>query len=340
MFHKLGIDNQLDLVTDLFINSSPTVSVVTQTNFIIDESVGPETGSSASFNKLEALIKSVSESIERRSSMLGANVSKDYNSEVETWDMVKGRKGILKQRYTRLSNNKTDTTGAAIHVNSNLAIYNALRELIEKNSLFLFWYGFIGNRINADFYKENKYYTFFSQNGFETTVFINDFFKPFTTAIVISYKEEDQFICGLGSDVNIEKCIEHAFKEAFLIGYMQYYAILAGLGKDKNNWACVDKINHLQNLKKLDYAMMDLEGEYEFTLEDLVSKLPKFMTELHLIYIEQRLVPNLKCVRVYSKDLINCLPLKKNIDFTSSINQQTIKLNEKSLAKIPECPII
>jgi len=339
MFHKLGIRNQLDYPVELFINKSPKISIVEQANIVIDNYIGPETGSSVSFSKIESLVKAASEAVERRCSMLGASNDKNPEDYIETWELINSTKGSIKQKHTRLLHGSTDTTATAVHSNSQIAICNALKELFEKNSLFLFWYGFVGNKVPLNYFEKNEYYIFLKQSGFNTIVFINDFFKPLLTVIIIAYKENDQFICGLGTNTSFEKAIKHAFEEAFLIGYMHYYASLFGIKPDENGWSSPEKIKHVKNLQELEYAEIESYVSCDITVNSLLSNLPAFISELHLVYIEQSLNPSLKCVRVYSKDLINCLPLKNSIDLSSSINQNTIRLNKIILKELPECPM-
>jgi len=340
MFHKLGLRNDFDLPSELFIKNLPKVLIVQQASVIRGNSIGPETGSAVGFNKNETMIKAASEAIERRSSMIGPlNISTVDDTKVETWNLVKKCKDILDVKYTRLYKNITDTTGTAIHIKSSYAIQNAIKELFEKNALFLFWYGKIGNRIEEKYYFKNKYYKFLSESGFQVSVFINNYFNPLNTLIVMVYKEEDLFLCGLGTNTNPFIALDHAFEEAYLIGYMQYYAILGGHQADKNLSWSKEKINHLKKLNTIDMLELNSIRYGEFNLNNFIQDLPNFVDELHLIFLEQFLNNKLKCVRVYSKDLINCLPLKKNIDLNVTINQNTIQLNKRDLENHPECPM-
>lgn len=336
MFHKLGLRNQFDVPFQLFINESPKVSIIEQASIVVGNYTGPETGSSVSFNKNESLLKAASEAIERRCSMLGSNNNKNPEDYIETWELVNQTKGFIKQKHTRLLTGSTDTTATAVHTDPSIAICNALKELFEKNSLFLFWYGGWGYKVGREFFENNKYKILFEKSGFNVSVFINDFFNPLLTVIVILYKENDLFICGLGTDTSFDKAISHAFEEAFLIGYMQYYGRFS---IEENGWSSPEKINHLKRLEEIEYAKIYLYKNNDLTVDNMLSSIPKFITELHVIYIEQFLNPKLKCVRIYSKDLINSLPLKSTIDLSTSINQNTIQLNKKTLEELPECPM-
>ncbi|MGX9933453.1 YcaO-like family protein [Virgibacillus salarius] len=339
MFHKLGLQKTVDFPIDLFLNETPKLSIVTQASVVINNLVGPETGSSVNYNKMKSLRKAVAEAVERRCSMLGGKVSNNMDGYVETWDLIKNDKSFIEQKYTRLLNGMVDTTASAIHPNSSIAISNALKELFEKNSLFLFWYGLVGHKIKYVHYKNNNYFNFFEKSGFNVSVFINTYFNPLITIIVIAYKENDQFICGLGTNTILETAIKHAFEEAFLIGYMRYYALMLGFSFEENIWTDRDNISHIQKLDKLDYVNFTSNNDCELTVKNILSNKPKFITELHVIYIEQFLLPSWKCARVYSKDLLNCLPLKDNIDLSSSINQNTVLIDDVTLKDTPECPM-
>lgn len=339
MFHKLGLRNQIDVPIELFKGNTPKISIVEQANVVIDDYVGSETGSAIDFLKIESLRKATSEAIERRCSMLGVNSGGDPEKLVETWDLISKRKKMLKQKYTRLLYGSTDTTGTAIHTDASIATFSAVKELLEKNSLFLFWYGSVGKKIESRYYEQNNYYNDFKTSGYQVSVFLCDFFKPLLSVFVIAYKENDLFICGIGTDTDIEIAIKRAFEEAFLLGYMQYYGFLFDYAIDENNWSSPEKILHMEKLNSLSHANMCSYKGLNSSFDEVIDSLPPFVQELHLIFIAQFLNPHLKCMRVYSQNLINCLPLKNNIDLSKEINTRTINLDKKTLNCIPQCPM-
>lgn len=338
MFHKLGIKNDIDLPMQLFKFTSPSAAVVQQASIIRDGRIGPENGSSAGYNKHEVLIRATSEAIERRSSMIGS-FSKKVDKKVKTWNVIKNKIDRLDREYTRMLEGKTDTTGSALHIKSSTAIENAVKELLEKNALFLFWYGKMGYRIEEKYYLDNEYFNILSSAGFKTKVFINNYFEPLHTLFVISHKDNDLFLCGLGSHTNPLIALKHAFEEAYLIGYMQYYALSIGIKPDENLWWTEEKERHIEKLAEIETVELNSIFYEDFNLNNIIQNLPKFIEDLHIIYLEQSLSKKLKGVRVYSKDLINCLPLKKNINISISLNQNTIQLSKEELLNYPECPM-
>ncbi|WEG13652.1 YcaO-like family protein [Pullulanibacillus sp. KACC 23026] len=340
MFHKFLNHNTYKFPIDIFRNS-PRFALVSQGNYLIDGRVGPDAGLTLGFDKMNTMIRAIGEATERRCTMLQLESDKIYEDMVETWDLVNSRKDYLERKYTRFLKGLVDTTGSAVHTNSNIAIYNALKELLEKNSLFLFWYGKQGKKIKKNLYYNNTYYRCFKNSGFEVSVFINDFFTPLKTVIVLSYKENDQYICGLGTDVNISTAIEHAFEEAFLIGGTRYYWMEFGNNFEENIWANKEYVEYTKYLDCVDYSEIyeNPEDVYERSIINLISGIPNFVKKIHLIYKEQHLVSNLKYARVYSKELFNCLPLKRNICIDVLINKETLNLETKSLSLIPDCPM-
>src|SRR5699024_1216735 len=104
----------------------------------------PNGASSISTSKKLAFIKSHYEYLERRLLMTGHSIKNQY---IETFNLITStfeKKSNDLSKFSREGSQIIDTTGTATHYNSAVAIYNALKELLEKNALFLFWYGGIG----------------------------------------------------------------------------------------------------------------------------------------------------------------------------------------------------
>lgn len=341
IYHKLGKKQSFKLSNEIFINKFPRFSFIQHGNYLMNGFVGPENGLTTGFDKNNVLLRAIAEVTERRCTMLGAFSTSDCDTYVDTWDIVNNKKSKIEKVFTRFKANEIDTSGSAIHTHSSKAICNALKELYEKNSLFLFWYGAKGKKIGSNYYKKNNYYQCFIRSEFSVSVFINKYFSPLVTIFVLVYKDKDLFICGVGSNTNVTEAIDHAFEEAFLIGATRYYWLLLGNKFDEDIWTETTKINRVRLFEKtFEYEdLTTIDCGTELTIENLLKGRPDFVSELHVIFIEQFLIPNLKYVRVFTKNLFNCLPLKKNIDLSNTINQETIKLNKNLLKQIPECPM-
>lgn len=118
-------------------------------------------------NKRVAQIKGLAESIERRA--LAINNYEECST-VQAFDLINKRVEEVKNSSIRYSliEPYVDTTGTAAHVNSNLAISNAVSELLEK-MLFLFWYGERGIKFESSF--KTVYTTYLEKQGYEVHFF-------------------------------------------------------------------------------------------------------------------------------------------------------------------------
>lgn len=83
-----------------------------------------------------------SESLERRALVIGANGA-DEDDMIRSFDLISGSVSYISKYYTRLNNKApfiSDTSGTATYTNSNVAMLNAIKELLEKIPLFfLVW---------------------------------------------------------------------------------------------------------------------------------------------------------------------------------------------------------
>ena len=69
-------------------------------------------------------------------------------------------------------------------------------------------------------------------------------------------------------------------------------------------------------------------------IHSLLTCLPDWVSELHLIYLPHFLHQKLTCVKVFSYDLYNCLPLKNNIKKNKALYHHLDGMKNKS-RKLP-----
>lgn len=336
MYHQLGIQNNFNIPSDIFLNYSPRLSYFSRGNYVIDERVGPDTGFAISLNKKDTMLRAFAEVIERRSNMLGGKKTKD--GMVPTWDLLNSVPSFLEYKYTTFNLKEGDTTGCAVHTNSDIAISNALKEIYEKNSLYLFWYGKQGSKVSEKHCENNQFYKCLITSGFSVSIFVNEYFSPLKVVIVLVYKADDLCVCGLGSSMDYFTALNHALEEAFLIGAFQYYRLRSG--HTNNRFELTDsKKEYIKELETIKTITLNQKKISPLTVTSLVACCPNYIKEIHLVPIEQRIIPKLKAVKLYAPGLFHCLPLKENVTVNNLMNQNSLLLDEYKLKTLPECPM-
>ncbi|KOP31414.1 hypothetical protein ADM98_00775 [Exiguobacterium sp. BMC-KP] len=336
MYHRLEKHNHFNIPSNIFLENPNYLLYFSHGNYLRDGRIGPHSGFATGSSKKNTLIRTIAEGIERRATMLGGGSKSD---DVMTWDILNQRINKLNFENTTFKDYEIDTTGSAVHTSQDKAIYGAIKELYEKNSLFLFWYGKVGHKIILDEYVENPYYEFFRNSGYEVSVFVNEYFSPLKTVIAIAYKSDHSFFCGLGTSNSYEDAVIHALEEVFLIASFYFYKNI--LQNDSGESFILDQPteSHIHELNKLTYKEINDSRTESISLKDLVSLAPDYVESINVILIQQNLVTNLVCIKVYIEGLFNCLPKKKNITEKLLINENTIKITPEKLALLPECPM-
>src|SRR5699024_3489939 len=143
--------------------------------------------------------------------MTGHSIKNQY---IETFNLITStfeKKSNDLSKFSREGSQIIDTTGTATHYNSAVAIYNALKELLEKNALLLFWYGGIGKSLLVDeSIKHNHYYKQLTGRHRQVKLFLSDVFYPLTVVCTIVFNKEDVYTCGIGAGINIKQAINHS----------------------------------------------------------------------------------------------------------------------------------
>nr|WP_275433814.1 YcaO-like family protein [Priestia flexa] len=255
----------------------------------------------------------------------------------------------MNTKHTRLSLTPpfVDTTGTAAHPISNNAVFNAVSELIEKNSIFLFWYGKMGRKVN------NIYPCFYSnyliKQGYKLHHFLIDYFMPFKVIITIALSEKTplKFKFGIGSSLDFKSAIHKSLAETYLLG--SYYEVLYYNTKNQHydieEQEEIEKFNDKEILNYIykiinNCNIYNIQNEKSFNIEKLYKNLPIWIKQLLIVNLPQFLREDLIVVKAFSPQLLNCIPKKSHIDINVEINKQTLDLKKQDLANIPDCPII
>lgn len=329
-----------------YINYPIYISTSTIGNVIDNEGyIGPTGGGGISLKKQNSILKSFSEAVERRSLLFGAKEHRNKFS--QAFDLVNNCIIEIPSFLTlyHKENPIVDTTGTAVHYNINNAIYNALTEVLEKNSTFLFWYGKKGYKLNC---KEKSFYTDrMKKNNVNISFFVQDFFYPLIVVFCVCEDKISNYTSfGIGSGFTLDEAIEKARAEAYFLKRDKSLEIVYNLNKNVNYNFQDSK--HLKSYMKFfeeldDYIINENSNELvniDERLRNLIENFPAWIQNIYVVMIKQKINHNLSSVKVMSENLICCVPSKKNLNLKLQINQQTINLDEIDLTIIPECPIL
>lgn len=340
-------DDKYFNIPELIFNYEPLFLSVSRIGSIINGNrVSPNGAISLEYDKVLAMKKAFSEMIERRNLILGSTNGKSGIESV--WDLIQNKETEIPRELTSYSINKPyiiDTTGGAAHISSKLAIKNALVELLEKNALFLFWYGKQGYRIRkSKEIKELLIYKKLSLYGYEVKLYLNDFFSPVKVVFSIVYKDNEFVSCGIGTHFNLIKSVENSIKEAYLLAWQneehQFIIKQNSSLKNTNNFYVISpdtsQLDYIENLIDLPlYSEDDVQEEIPFEVKPILSILPKWIESIYVIYYKNYIFNKLKYVKVFSYDLFNHVPHSEFINLNLNMNKKTIDLKEAHLKFIP-----
>ncbi|MBE1553289.1 YcaO-like family protein [Sporosarcina limicola] len=310
---------------------------------LIDGHTSPDGANALDQSKIMSLKKSFSELLERRNLLLGGYGNQDKL--VPSWNLVTDAVELLPYSstvYQATGENPSDTTGTATHKNSSAAIEIAVMEILEKNALFLFWYGKIGKRIHVD---ESiialEIFQHLKEQNNSIDLYCNMSFNSLFVVFVVLKKTNSIIYTGIGTSYCISKAIKKALEETYLLKWH----------KESNNIIAEDYFNtivepgnisikndYLSEFEKLPFLGPEVFKEYK--KPDPKSFFPEWLSDLHIIFLRNSIYPSLKCIKVFSSELYNHVPLKKYIILKRKVNLQTINIDEKSFNVIPECIFI
>lgn len=315
-------------------------------NYVVEEFIGPSGCNSISDNKNNAIIKAFSESLERRALMLGGLIDPtEQNDKVQTIELINQDISSLPHKLTRYHTEKPmiDTTGTASHFYSESAIKNAILELLEKNALFLFWYGKRGSLIDLPFFSQHFLYNKLKNEGLKVKTFVNEDFTPVNVCITIIHDDNYIYSGGLKAGYNIQEIYDYALNEAYLLKEQNYYSDTVVKGhKNKRNMSygyhkkCLEHLDMIEHNNECNV----ISTAKDYSVNELVESLPLWITNLHIFLLKKENYNSLKCVKAFSYDLHNHIPLNSRINLKTTINKKLLRLTESDLKRIPNCIII
>ncbi|HCX49249.1 MAG TPA: hypothetical protein DG757_09485 [Bacillus sp. (in: Bacteria)] len=329
---------------DTIFNHEPKLSFIYWGNLLVNNLMGPTGCNALDTKKSTSILKSYSEAVERRALMAGGYQNK--RNEVDYFNLINNTVGKIDVSYTRYSIDKnyfSDTTGTAAHFTSEKVIYKALTELIEKNCLFLFWYGLLGKKVEVD--NKDSFHLTLEKEGYKVDVYEIDYFAPFITFVTIVHNGKDfVYSCGVSGNINKYFALKNSILEAYLLFWKNTYQNLVNsLYNDFSKKSHIEFIAHLKNFPNSDtnYNNYKLRDKLAHgNVKDIIKILPEWITEMNVVMLKTTVKRTNKTVLVFSRDLYNHIPLKRAIDLEKTINKKTINLTEQELASLPECMIV
>ncbi|GKV55344.1 hypothetical protein NCCP2222_12910 [Sporosarcina sp. NCCP-2222] len=322
-------------------SSDPKLTYIYWGNLLVDNLIGPTGSNAIDKSSKVSTLKSFNEAIERRALMAGG-YSNERN-EVEYYNLVTSEIGTISKKYTTYSIDKkffSDTTGTASYYNSHDTIYKATNELLEKNCLFLFWYGLKGKKVILNF--ENKYLNMLMKEGYSVEIFEVDYLSPFITYITIIHNDKDLvYSTGISGGLNKTNCLLASIEEAYLLMWKNDFERIANPYNDFTLKHHIEFIDYLRDFSMKEISIKQCpNSNSKNNINLLVESLPSWIKELNVVRLNTTVKEANKVVLVFSRDLFNHIPLKRAIDLEKPINKETINLSEIDLKRIPECMII
>lgn len=317
-------------------------------NFLKDGYLGPDGSTAVDTKKIISISKAFSEVIERRAICAGGIQSS--KGKVYALNLIKNNVEEINSKYSSFSLEKdcpVDTTGSAAHTSSEIVIYNSLRELIEKNGVFLFWYGLIGKKLiieDKEYLTKHNVMRSLINSGKDYLFFINEFFYPLK--IVITIILNNKFICstGVGSSFLLKEAIEKSIEEAFLLLWKDETIELVNsrqsifIKRYEDHTLQLDYLNCIT--EKISIQKIDNKVNNFGKIEDLLKTLPPWINNLYVIPLKQYVRPKLKCIKIFSPDMFNHIPIKEYINLDNPMNLNVLNLNREQISLIPDCIVI
>lgn len=297
-----------------------------------DSTIGPAGGSAISTNKILAIKKSIGESLDRRSSMIGHNKLQN----IPVMDLVSGKKSsepLMEYSLLNSDENIIDTTGTSAHFNDNLAIQYSLNELFQKNALFLIWYKQRGHLL------ENHEIILSSDKdtGIKTFFIENRDFYPFINVLAIQIDTTGKTFFGMGTDKKEKKASKKAYEELKLLRYENagYWSIY-----EKNISFDDYSMGNASQRNYLPYLFNGLHEDTSLNLSSAVGlwKIPSFIKSLKLAVLPNTMYPYMHVVKCKSDQLLTHLPLKNLLLKFNDFQKIPITTNISEIVEKPSCP--
>lgn len=338
-FYNVG-DLRFNIPSRIF-RGEPYLGYLLNGSLMIDGRMGPPAGSSVASSATHAMRKAISEMADRRALMRGGV---DGGGRVHTWDLVQDHEDSLPVSFSSYrvdGGYPIDTTGTAGHPDSREAALRAVLELLEKNAMYLFWYGKWGERLDASAYERNAFAQLFTDSTLTLNVYINRSFAPVTAAFAIAHSDSGTVFMGSGADLSAREAIDHALQETFLLAWCR--VINFGIPVSHCDFGRADDatLHYIRALAAIKPAasLDEVHARLHSPLHTVREALPSWVKSLHLVYLPQLAVPTVRCVKAFSYELYSHVLNPGIIDARRRINLETIRLTSRAIKAIPRCPM-
>lgn len=308
----------------IFLDDGPFFADSTISSILTTDEASPYGCTGIDENKITAIKKGFSESLDRRANLLYKSLP---IQNLKTYSLLEKRIEYISSKYAfyQVGKERVDSTGTAAHPIGKCALEKALFELLQKNSLFILWYG----------YREGK---ILKTSDKDYTYLVDDTFSPVLTVLCINFKK-DMFTIGLGTSTDIKESMIIAKNENILITNLKNF-------KANNNnyfkyFKGVEQRCHLKN--KIDLIeKIEVDDIRVKQHTDVLNNLPTWLYDLRAYIIPQTISQkfNILTVKLYSSQLYLSVPRKIDLNLEKDINKFTLNLNKERLAKIPEMPML
>lgn len=271
----------------------------------LETGITPGAGTAIGKSKKIALIKCYNEFLERYS--LGLNLLNQ--KEIMGFNIIDAQSDLQKGCYYSYGNNKiygfNDTTGTASGQISNLIIHKAICELLEKNEMFTFWYGGKGSYI----LKDNEIISYIQELDFvsnEIELFVTRELSNYWTVYTINFLNQKFMGSGVACSESLEKSLKKSIQEAKIIEWQNYKNRKSSLNDISINYH--KEVYYFIKDKISAYPTMRINGD----LKESKLIICDWIKEIRIALIRADLDGN-KTIKCISKELLNCLPIKKYI---------------------------
>lgn len=312
--------------SSMFLNNL-IIGYVNLSRVKVKEGITAGSASSVDVNKKLALIKSYNEHLERFS--LGIPI--DSNKEIQTFNLLK--KNIMGREFDEFGYGLhqlgyNDTTGTASGKKTDFVIKKAMLELLEKNEVFCFWYGKRGRRVVLDNEVKEliKLYNFISD---EFYIFLLSELSNYPTIIVLGFLDKELLTSGVACADDINNSIKYALREAKSIEWQTYDNPLAKANKFSK-----------ESSRMFRQKVLYKKHTYKPVTKNFIEKTEKleivdWVTDIECALIGEDIDRGIKTIKCVSKQLLNSMPIKKNVSLQKNKEIVIRYLDDFSI----DCPI-
>lgn len=307
-------------------------------NFRYRSLIGPNGSNSGGFSRHNSLIKGYSESLERIALMETMISKKKSFPAINVRTLQTDIMSDYEMGYCISNTNFSDTTGTAGSLDSAQLINKSIFELIEKNALFVMWYGNKGVHLSLDKTNSNiqRLLRTVKAKSLVPQYFAYSFGLIHTVLCLLERSNGVFFSSGVSGNTNLERAIFDSTQEALVLGWSDHTR--STIKEDffpKGFYEENDKIYHLfkhTNAKNQIVKMSSLENKDDVKIKDLLSSLPTWISDIRISVLPHASFSDRPVtIMAYSRNLFNGLPNKDSINLARSINQKTIHLTYSQL---------